>query len=63
LNLRPAISVIAHTQSTVVQQEFLAVTSDVTNRRRGFDVAHVDVGGLSGGDGILGALIYIPLLS
>jgi hypothetical protein len=42
-----------------IQQEFLASSPDVTNRRRGFDVVYVDVGGLSGGDGILEALMLL----
>jgi len=48
-----------------IQQDYLVATStgDVTNRRIGFDVVYVDVGGLSGSDGLLEALMLLSSLS
>jgi hypothetical protein len=47
-----------------IQQQFLsqASTNVVVNRRLGFDVVFVDIGGLSGGDGLLEALVLLSAL-
>ena len=45
-----------------IQQTYLELHLESTSRRRGFDVVYVDVGGLSGGDGILEALILLSSL-
>ena len=45
-----------------IQQAYLELYPESTSRRRGFDVVYVDVGGLSGGDGILEALILLSSL-